>query len=52
MDTSSVTVKVTWKLEKFDGEVTENSLPVEVLNGSDDVQMSPAQLKELTNGID
>ena len=49
-DGSAVTVKVSWKLEKFDGEAKDGAQPVEVLEGSDDMQMTQAQLKELTNG--
>lgn len=43
-------VKIHWKLEKFDGDKTADSIPVETLEGDD--EMTLEQFKEMQNGID
>jgi hypothetical protein len=49
-DTNGLRIKVKWKLEKFDGEKRPDSLPVEVLEGED--ELTPQQLKEIQDGFD
>jgi len=49
-DSTEVTVRVKWKLEKFEGEKREGDLPVEVIEGEDEMPL--AQFKEMQNGTD
>lgn len=47
-ESTGLKVLVHWKLEKFDGDKTPTSTPVETLEGDD--EMTLEQFKEMTNG--
>lgn len=49
-DTTGIRVKVTWKLEKFDGEAKAGDTPVEIIEGEG--YLTPEQVKEMQNGSD
>jgi hypothetical protein len=49
-EATGLKVKVHWKLEKFEGDKTPDSVPVEILEGDD--EMTLEQFKEMQNGID
>jgi hypothetical protein len=50
MDKTGLRVKVSWKLEKFEGERQPGDLPVEIIEGEE--YLLPSQLKEIQDGSD
>lgn len=43
---------VRMELRKFDGDIEPGKEPVEVIVSEEDVELTPQQLKEMTNGHD